>query len=158
MANENSYVDDNNKQSMLAIDSASSESRKVRSNNGMLDALPAGGSTIDYNGVSCTVKRALANVAHSQTDSNLVTAVAGKKILVIWANVLAGGTATNVTFNTKGAGAGTAISSLKACGANGGVSLPLNPLGWFVTTAAEALTVTTGTGASVGFDIGYIEV
>jgi len=158
MANENSYVDDNNKQSMLAIDSASSESRKVKTNNGMLDSLPAGGSTIDYNGVSCTVKRAVANVAHSQTDSNIVTAVAGKKILVLWVNALAGATATNVTFNTKGSGAGTAISSLNACGVNNGISLPLNPLGWFVTTVAEALTVTTGAGSSVGFDIGYIEV
>ena len=61
-----------------------------------------------------------ANVTASSTDSNLVTAVGGKNIRVISFRIHAAGTATNVTFNSKPGGAGTAISELFACGANGG--------------------------------------
>jgi hypothetical protein len=51
-----------------------------------------------------TVKRALANVAQSQTDSSLVTAITGKKIRVLSVYAIAGGTATDLTFNTKPGG------------------------------------------------------
>lgn len=98
---------------------------------------------------------AVANVAASQTDSSVITAVTGKKIRVVAVTAIAGGTATNLTFNSKGSGAGTAISPLYANGANGGEVLPFNPMGWFETNSAEALTVTTGAGSTTGILVVY---
>ncbi len=100
------------------------------------------------------VKRAIANIAASQTASSLVAAVTGKKIRVISVYALAGGTATNLTFNS----ASVAISALLANGTNGGEVLPRNEDGWFETVAGEALTVTTGAGATTGIGVNYIEV
>jgi len=104
-----------------------------------------------------TVKYAPVNVAASQTDSSVVAAVAGKKIVVLQAFCVAGGTATNLTFNTKGSGAGTAISPLIPNAANGGEILPYSKIGWFETNKGEALTVTTGAGATTGLMVAYIE-
>jgi hypothetical protein len=103
------------------------------------------------------IKRAFANVAASQTDSSLVAAVSGKIIEVLAVLGVAGGTATNLTFNSKGAGAGTAISPALANGANGGEVAPFNIAGWFETAIGEALTVTTGAGATTGIIVIYIE-
>lgn len=111
------------------------------------------------NGLSAlTPKFAKANVAASQTDSVVVTGVASKKIRVLEYRVHAGGTATDVTFNSKPAGAGTAISEKFACGANGGNLPGFSPVGHFETVAGEALTVTTGAGATTGIGVVYIEV
>jgi hypothetical protein len=103
------------------------------------------------------VKRAFANVAASSTDSNIVSSVATKKIRVLAINAVAGATATNLTFNTKPAGAGSAISPLYANGPNGGEILSYNPHGWFQTTAGEGLTVTTGSGSTTGVLVTYVE-
>lgn len=107
---------------------------------------------------SSVVKRAIANVAASQTDSSLVTAVSGKKLRIVFVYAVAGGTATTLTFNSKGGGAGTAISALLANAANGGEVLGYNPAGWFETNTSEALTVTTGAGSATGIGVGYVEV
>lgn len=115
-------------------------------------------STVYNATTALTPKFALANVAASTTDGNIVSAVASKKIRVLAAAFMAGGTATNVTFNSKPAGAGTAISALFAAGANGGASLPFSPVGWFETTAGQGLTVTTGAGSTVGIVVVYVEV
>jgi len=115
--------------------------------------------------VSPPVKRAFANVAASQTDATLtmegggtLAAVAGKRLRVLFVVAIAGGTATNLTFNSKGSGAGTAVSPLLANAANGGVVMPANPFGWFQTSAGETLTVTTGAGSATGILVGYVEV
>lgn len=109
-----------------------------------------------------TPQYTFANVAAAQTDSVLIAAVnAQVPIRVLGVMVMAGGTATNVTFNSKGSGAGTAISCLHACAANGGVNYPISPStpqesmnsGWFQTIAGQALTVTTGAGSTVGIQI-----
>lgn len=120
--------------------------------------VPANGTTP---GTRCTVKFAKANVSASTTDSSIVTALGttpSKKIRVLGFRLHAGATATNVTFNSKGAGAGTAISETFACGANGGRSEPPTPIGHFETNGNEALTVTTGAGSTVGVGVVYIEV
>lgn len=106
---------------------------------------------------------AFANVAASQTDTVLVAAVNSQvAIRVLGVMVMVDGVATKVTFNSKGTGAGTAISCDLACSANGGVALmiapPANPEysvngGWFETKRGEALTVTTGTGSSTGIQL-----
>lgn len=95
------------------------------------------------------------NVAASATDTSVVAAKTGLRINVLAVYAVAGGTATNLTFNSKGAGAGTAISALFANAANGGVVLPFNPKGWFTTLLGEALTVTTGAGSTTGVGVVY---
>lgn len=104
------------------------------------------------------VKRAVADISASTFDSVVVPAVAGKRIHVLSVAVLTGGTATTCTFNSKGAGAGTAISMQFQNGANGGAVLPYNPKGWFVTAVGEALTASTGAGSQTGIQVTYVEV
>lgn len=96
-----------------------------------------------------------ANIAASQTDASLVAAVSGKVIRVCAVVFVAGDTSTDATFNTKGAGAGVAISALFANAANGGAVLPFNDEGWFDTSLGEALTVTTGAGDTTGIQLVY---
>lgn len=103
-------------------------------------------------------KYAVANVAASQTDSVIVAAVAGKKIRVLGTIFACGGTATNLTFNTKPAGAGTAITALWANGINGGAVLPWCAAGWFETNVGDGLTVTTGAGSTTGIQVVYVLV
>jgi hypothetical protein len=104
---------------------------------------------------SIEVKRAVANIAQSQTDSSVVAAVPGKKIRVVQLACQAGATATTIFFES---GASTAITPTFANGANGGAVLPYNPAGWFETAAGSALTATTGAGSTTGILVGYIEV
>lgn len=106
------------------------------------------------------VQRAFANVAASQTDSVIVAATAGTnqvgpRIRVHAVIGSAGGTATSLTFNSKGAGAGTAISPAFQNGINGGEVLPHCAAGWFETNAGEGLTVTTGAGSTTGVLVLY---
>jgi hypothetical protein len=104
------------------------------------------------------VQRAIANIAASQTDAALIAAVAGKIIRVLSVTALCGGTATDLTFNSKPAGAGTAISPLFANAANGGFHLPHNDHGHFQTVLGEGLSVTTGAGATTGLLVSYITI
>jgi hypothetical protein len=122
--------------------------------------IDAGGVLMDgATGDLLTHKRSSpANVAASQTDSSLVTAVTAKRLRVVWAYAQCGGTATTVVFNTKPSGAGTAISPTFQNAANGGFVLPYNPHGWFTTNSGEGLTVTTGSGAATGVQVGYVEI
>ena len=135
-----------------------------------LNSVPASSRTTDSNSVvlatdaimnnltPLTPKFAKANISASTTDGAVVAAVAAKKIRVLSFRIHAGGTATNVTFNSKPAGGGTAISELFACGANGGRSEAFNPVGHFETVSGEGLSATTGTGSTVGIGVTYIEV
>lgn len=117
------------------------------------------GLLMDESGVLRQVKRSdPKNIAQSQTDSAVVAAVAGYAIRVLNVYALAGGTATNLTFNSKPGGAGAAISALLANDANGGEVLPYNPHGWFQTAISEGLSVTTGAGATTGLQVSYILV
>ncbi len=101
---------------------------------------------------------AFANIAVSTTDGAVVSAVENKKIRVLaW---IAGGTGTvtQFTFNSKGSGAGTAISSTKSAPGSNLAASMFSPLGIFETLEGEGLTITTGTGATIGIDIVYILV
>lgn len=98
-----------------------------------------------------------ANVAASQTDNALISAVTGRYIYVIGVAMVTGGTATNVTFNSKGSSSGTAITALFANAANGGAVLPVAPSErwWFRSNLGEAITVTTGAGSTTGIQVVY---
>jgi hypothetical protein len=111
-------------------------------------------STIGLGGTPLQPKFAKANIAASQTASEVVAAVSGKRIRVIAFRLHAGGTATDVTFNS----ASTEISEKFACAANGGRADGFSPVGHFQTVAGEALTVTTGAGATTGIGVVYVEV
>ena len=97
---------------------------------------------------------AKANISASTTAGVIVPAVPGKSIVVTSCFLVAGATATDVTFNT----ASTALTSLIADGANGGLALNHNDFGWFRTVSGEALTVTTGTGSSTGVNVNYLTI
>jgi hypothetical protein len=112
---------------------------------------------LDETGATLTVKRAFANVAASATDSNIVTAVGGKRIRVVAAVFECGATATTITFNSKPAGAGTAVSMQFQNDIYSGAVLPFLRPGWFQTTAGEGLTVTTGAGSTTGVQVVYVE-
>ena len=99
---------------------------------------------------------AYASVAASQTDSSLVAAQTGFKIRVLAVVINQGDTTpSTVTFNSKGSGAGTAISPAIKAAANGGFVLPRCDVGWFETNAGEALTVTTGAGSTTAIVVVY---
>lgn len=98
------------------------------------------------------IGRVLANVAASTTAGVLVNAIVGKRIAVLQLVAVAGGTATDVTFNS----ASTAISPLFSNGTHGpGIALPYTDYPWFITNANEALTVTTGSGSTTGILVIY---
>lgn len=96
------------------------------------------------------------SIAASTTDSILVAAVAGKKIRV-YAFLLNQGdtTPSTVTFNSKGAGAGTAIYPALKYAANGGTNPPETASGWFETNVGEGLSVTTGAGSTTGVAVTF---
>ena len=107
---------------------------------------------------------AWANTAASATDSALTnpisagtlsSGVAGARIRVYAVYAQCGGTATDITFNSKSAGAGTAIFPKVAAGINGGAVLPYNPKGWFTTKPGEGLTITTDAGSTSGIAVVY---
>jgi hypothetical protein len=119
-----------------------------------IDATTGGLTVIDAN-TSLTPTKTFANVSASSTDSNIVTAVGGKKVRVVAFAAVCGGTATTLTFNSKPAGVGTAITMQFQNAANGGEVLNFNPVGWFDTNTGEGLTVTTGAGSTTGVQVVY---
>lgn len=98
---------------------------------------------------------ARANVPTATTDSVIVAPVTGRKVRVLQVALVAGATATTVTFNSKPGGAGTAVTANFALGANGVLTLIASDFGWFETNVGEGLTATTGAGSTVGIQIAY---
>jgi len=100
------------------------------------------------------------NIAASTTDGIILSAITGNRIRVLGIIPVCGGTATTLVFNSKGSGAGTAITATFALAANGGFVLPtsgdtMNEVPWFQTNLGEALTATTGTGSTIGIHVVY---
>lgn len=102
-----------------------------------------------------TLKPAFANIPAGTTDSVVVSAVSGKIIRVLQYRFIVGSSATNTTFNSMGTSAGTAIDCINQNASNGGAVCPYSPYGWIFTNSGESLTVTTGSGSTVGVLIGY---
>lgn len=111
-------------------------------------------------GSQSAVRTAFANIAASSTDGDLsIPGVSGKRVVLLACAFIAGGTATNATFNSKPSGsAGSAITCLFANAANGGAVLPFNPHGWALTKTGEGLTLTTGAGSTTGVQVQYAYV
>lgn len=95
-------------------------------------------------------------IAASTTDSALVAAESGRKIVVTSVVINHGDTTpSTVTFNSKPGGAGTAIYAPLKGPANGGFVIPENPKGWFATDEGEGLSVTTGAGSTTSVAVTY---
>jgi hypothetical protein len=108
---------------------------------------------------------AYANAAAGTTDGTFtkspagtgtVAAIAGKKMRIVGYSVSGGSTATTLVFNSKSGSAGTAITSTKSFGGNGGFGAHGSQPGDFETKVGEAVTYTTGAGSTMGIDITYI--
>ena len=89
-------------------------------------------------------------------DTDIIPLVSNKRIRVVGLFMVAGATATTVTFKS-GTGP-TTISCAIANGANGGLVLPVSGQYWFQTGVGEKLFVTVGAGSTVGIQILYITV
>jgi hypothetical protein len=102
------------------------------------------------------VYNAWANVAAAQTDSVLVTAVPSRRIKVIGFIVNAKDAgAVTVTFNSKPAGAGVAITPTFIFPLNGGAVMSNSDEGYFETATGEGLTVTTAAASAAAVLVVY---
>lgn len=116
------------------------------------------GEGVRIAGAKLTVKKAKAAIASATTDGLVVPAVAGKVLRVLAVILHCGATATTVTFNSKPAGAGAAVSQVFALAANQSVVIPRLDDGWFESVISEGISATTGTGSTVGITLAYVEV
>ncbi len=89
-------------------------------------------------------------------DNTLVAAVAGKKIRVLAATLVASGGANTVRFESDAAG--TALSGLMDLAADGQLILPLNGFGWLETAAAALLNLELSAATLVAGVLVYEEV
>ncbi len=80
-------------------------------------------------------------------DNTLVAAVSGKKIRVLSLFGVASGA---VVVRFESGASGTALTGQMNVGANGNVTMPFNPEGWFETVAAALLNMELG--GAVSFD------
>lgn len=104
---------------------------------------------------SSVFKTALIN-ATSSGNTEIVAAVAGKKIRVI--NYLVTNDATS-TIRTNFQSSTTAISATHTLAARGGGHTRQAIQGWtFETVAGEALNLNLSASGTVGGDVGYVEV
>jgi len=93
-------------------------------------------------------------VISTSASSDLVALVASKKIRVVSFFIVV---TTAVTVKLQSGGS-TDITGAMPFGANGGISLPYNPNGWFQTVSGEKLNMVLGSGVAVAGGLSYIEV
>lgn len=104
--------------------------------------------------VGSETKYAVIDVA-TLGDNTLVAAVTGKKLRVLAFFLVAAGAVT-VRFES-GAG-GAALTGQMVLAANGVLSVPFNPEGWFETAAATLLNLELSAATSVDGAVVYQEV
>ena len=95
------------------------------------------------------VRRVSVTVAAGQTDSVLLEPTSTRRVRVVALHAQAVGLASNFTLNSKGSGAGVALSAALGVASGEPVLWPFDPNGWLDTLLGESLTVTTGAGGSV---------
>ncbi len=124
--------------------------------------VPLAGSSATASSTPLTVRYAYATINASTTDATFtrddgtgLAGVSGFIIRVLGALVVAGSTASSLRFNTKGSGAGTAISPDFPTGVNGGFSVPATAIGIMKTNSGENLTANSG-GGTVYVMLSYV--
>ena len=90
----------------------------------------------------------------ASASGDLVALVASKKIRVVSFFIVV---TSAVTVKLQ-SGASSDLTGAMPFGANGGISLPYNPNGWFQTVAGEKLNMVLGSGVAVAGGLSYIEV
>lgn len=108
-------------------------------------------STLKNGATSLTPKFAAIT---STGSGDTVALVASKKIRVLSLVIVVAG-ATTVKFQT---GAASDLTGAMSFAANGGVSLPYNPLGWFETTSGAKLNHVLGSSVAISGALTYVEV
>lgn len=105
-------------------------------------------------GTNLTPTKVKISVA-AATTTTLVALVAAKKIRIL-SLYLVSTAANTVTLQSHT----TTTNSDGGCAyaANGGIALPFNPIGWFDTTAGEALDMVTSGAGQVSGQLSYIAV
>ena len=107
------------------------------------------------------IKRVAVNASSNAAAGNtLIAAVAGKRIAVLAACLIAAGDVV-ATFYSDPANTGTALSGGLALSANGGfvINAPTDPgMAWLMTEPGEALTLHLASAVSVGGWLVYFEV
>ena len=104
--------------------------------------------------VGSELQRASIDAAASG-DNTLVAAVSGKKIRVL---SLFGVAAGAVTVRFESGASGTALTGQMNVGANGNITMPFNPEGWFETAAAALLNMELGGATSFDGCLTYVLV
>lgn len=108
-----------------------------------------------FNGTTAlTPTKVKINVA-SATTTTLVALVAAKKIRILSMYLVSTG-ANTINFQSHTTTANS--DGLMGFAANGGMVLPFNPIGWFDTTAGEALDMVTSGAGQVSGQLVYVAV
>lgn len=105
-------------------------------------------------GVTSTIQRAVIDNA-ATPNNTIVAAVTSKKIRVTSLFMVAGGA---VTARFQSGAGGTALTGQMVMAANGVLSLPHNPAGWFETAAGQLLNLELSAAVSVDGALNYVEV
>ncbi len=92
---------------------------------------------------------------NTSPNSTVLSAVTGKKILVMGCVLIAAG-AVNIRFE-DGAG-GTALTGVMNLTTNSGFTLPFSEVGWFETSAGVLLNLELSAGTAVAGTLTYIEI
>ena len=128
---------------------------------GMVDDSPADNTLLGrlkeiaaLQGGNATIKYAAISGATSGNNT-LVAAVEGKRIRVLSLWLLVADD-VNVRFESDADGA--ALTGVASFPANGGVSLPFNPAGWFQTVAGKLLNMELSGAVQVSGSLTYQEV
>ena len=108
-------------------------------------------AAIKNGATSLTPKFAAISLAAS---GDILALVAAKKIRVV-SLFLVVTSAVTVKFQS---GASSDLTGAMPFGANGGISLPYNPVGWFQTVSGEKLNMVLGSSVQVSGGLTYIEV
>lgn len=103
--------------------------------------------------IGSEVQRAAVSVS-AAGGNVLVAAIAGKKIRVVAAFLVASGGANNVKLESQSGG--TALTGVMNLAANGQLPIPYNPEGWVETVAGEALSLNLSAATLVGGVVDYV--
>lgn len=109
------------------------------------------GQVVDQDGTVRTIQRAFVD-ATGAGNTEVVAAQGGSVRIRVLSYYMVGTLGVTVKFQS----ATTNISPGLPIGANGGISCPYNPHGWFQTAANEALNINLGIGTAVGCMVVWI--
>ena len=107
------------------------------------------------NGVTVLTPTFAAITASASGATTIVNLVSSKKIRVLALAVVC---TSAVTVKLQSHTTTSNATGAMPFGANGGISLPFSPVGWFETTSGEALDINLGGAVVVGGQLVYVAV